>query len=76
MSKQGSAGNVIAAICCFFLPGLGQLVQGRIMAAAFFFIATSLLYASAFLTLGLTWLLGMVTHFWCIVNAARYRSNT
>ena len=30
---QGSAGNVIAAICSFFIPGLGQLVQGRILAA-------------------------------------------
>ncbi len=24
---QGSAGNVIAAVCSFFIPGLGQLVQ-------------------------------------------------
>ncbi len=25
---QGSTGNVLAAICSFFIPGLGQLVQG------------------------------------------------
>ncbi|MGH7654095.1 MAG: hypothetical protein ACREN6_05465 [Gemmatimonadaceae bacterium] len=30
MSGQGSAGNVIAALCSFFIPGLGQLVQGRL----------------------------------------------
>jgi len=28
MDGQGSAGNVIAALCSFFVPGLGQLVQG------------------------------------------------
>jgi TM2 domain-containing membrane protein YozV len=30
---QGSAGNVIAAICSLFIPGLGQLVQGRVLSA-------------------------------------------
>jgi TM2 domain-containing membrane protein YozV len=35
---QGSAGNVIAAICSFFIPGLGQLVQGRILAAILMFV--------------------------------------
>lgn len=29
MAGQGSAGNVVAAVCSFFFPGLGQLVQGR-----------------------------------------------
>ena len=38
MSGQGSGGNVIAAICSFFIPGLGQLVQGRIIPAILFFI--------------------------------------
>ncbi len=28
MSNQGSTGNIIAALCNFVLPGLGQLVQG------------------------------------------------
>lgn len=32
MSGRGSTGNVIAAVCSFFVPGLGQLVQGRIFA--------------------------------------------
>jgi len=26
---RGSTGNVIAALCSFFIPGLGQLLQGR-----------------------------------------------
>ncbi|WP_374012851.1 hypothetical protein [Pseudoxanthomonas koreensis] len=38
-SGQGSTGNVIAAICSFFVPGLGQLVQGRVMSAVFWFLA-------------------------------------
>lgn len=29
MAGRGSAGNVIAGIASFFVPGLGQLVQGR-----------------------------------------------
>lgn len=33
MAGQGSAGNVIAAVCSFFVPGLGQLVQGRLLMA-------------------------------------------
>jgi hypothetical protein len=28
---QGSSGNVIAAVCSFFIPGLGQLVQGGLL---------------------------------------------
>ncbi|TWT56657.1 hypothetical protein KOR42_00100 [Thalassoglobus neptunius] len=29
MAGRGSGGNVIAALCSFFIPGLGQLLQGR-----------------------------------------------
>ena len=38
MTQQGSGGNVLAAICSFFIPGLGQLVQGRIIPAILFFV--------------------------------------
>ena len=41
MSSQGSGGNVLAAICNVFIPGLGQLVQGRIFAALLFFASTN-----------------------------------
>ncbi len=30
MSGQGSGGNVLSALCSFFIPGLGQLLQGRL----------------------------------------------
>ena len=33
MAGQGSTGNVIAALCSFFIPGLGQLLQGRLFIA-------------------------------------------
>jgi len=37
-TRAGSAGNVIAALCNVFVPGLGHLVQGRILGALFFFV--------------------------------------
>ena len=49
-SGQGSAGNVIAALCSLFIPGLGQLVQGRILWALFW-----LLFACA--AFAVTWLI-------------------
>ncbi len=45
MAGQGSGGNVIAAICNFFIPGLGHLVQGRILGALFYFITVGVCYA-------------------------------
>lgn len=74
MSRQGSAGNVIAAICSFFIPGLGQLVQGRILAALLFFVFVGGLHAIAVFMLYLPWLISVPLHIWCIIDAARYRS--
>jgi TM2 domain-containing membrane protein YozV len=64
MTGQGSTGNVIAAICSFFIPGLGQLVQGRFVAAVIHFVLAALL-----------WLifLGWIVHLWSIIDAARFR---
>ena len=41
---QGSGGNVLAAICSFFIPGLGQLVQGRLLMAIVMFVLAGLLW--------------------------------
>ena len=38
MSGPGSGGNVLAALCSFIFPGLGQLLQGRLLAAAVQFV--------------------------------------
>ena len=74
MSGQGSGGNVIAAICNFFIPGLGQLVQGRIFAAIIFFVLVSVNYALA--ATGILFFMaifGFIFHLWAIIDAARYK---
>ena len=44
MTAQGSTGNVLAAIASFFIPGLGQLVQGRALRGLVMLIATGILW--------------------------------
>lgn len=63
MAGQGSTGNVIAAVCSFFIPGLGQLVQGRLIAAVVQFVLAALLW--------LIWM-GWIVHIYSIVDAARW----
>ncbi len=70
MSGQGSGGNVIAAICSFFLPGLGQLVQGRIIAALLFFLFSGALYFT-----WIFWFVGAIIHLWAIIDAAKFKSS-
>ncbi|HEY4307572.1 MAG TPA: hypothetical protein VGM82_24065 [Gemmatimonadaceae bacterium] len=64
MAGQGSAGNVIAAICSLFVPGLGQLVQGRLMKAIIMFVLAIVLWF---------FLLGWVIHLWSILDAAMFK---
>jgi hypothetical protein len=61
--ENGSCGNVIAALASFFIPGLGQLLQGRWMLAGLMFVLTALLWLI---------LLGWVIHLWSIVDAAMH----
>ena len=42
---QGSTGNVIAALCSLFIPGLGQLIQGRVLSALLWFISACVAFA-------------------------------
>ena len=44
MPGQGSGGNVLAALCSFFIPGLGQLLQGRLLMAIIQFLAATALW--------------------------------
>lgn len=64
MAGQGSTGNVIAAVCSFFIPGLGQLVQGRVMMAIIQFILATVLWIV---------LLGWLIHLWSIIDAAIWK---
>ena len=64
---QGSAGNVIAAVCSFFIPGLGQLVQGRLLKAAIMFVLAAALWV--------IWM-GWIIHLWSILDAAMFKPNS
>lgn len=65
MTGQGSTGNIIAAICSFVIPGLGQLFQGRILAAFIQFALALVLWM---------FLMGWIVHIWSTVDAARFRT--
>ncbi len=73
-SEQGSTGNVIAALCSLFIPGLGQLIQGRLLSSLFWFFSACIAFAVTWvITLSLLpfgWFL--VSIFSCI-SAARFR---
>ena len=73
MSQQGSSGNVLAALCNVFLPGLGQLLQGRILAALMFFIITIIGYALLWLIVPA--IIGAIFHLWSIIDAARFKAD-
>jgi TM2 domain-containing membrane protein YozV len=72
MSGQGSGGNVIAALCNVFIPGLGQLVQGRILAAIIFFLVCAAGYGLFFLVIPA--FIAAIFHLWSIIDAAKFRS--
>jgi TM2 domain-containing membrane protein YozV len=65
-SGQGSTGNVIAALCSFFIPGLGQLIQGRLMLGVIQFILHIVLWFV---------LLGWVINIWSTIDAALFKAN-
>ena len=62
--QQGSTGNVIAALASFCIPGLGQLLQGRALAALFFFLLSGVLWVVA---------LGWLVHIVACFEAAIYK---
>lgn len=61
---QGSTGNVIAALASFFIPGLGQLIQGRLVRAVIFFVVAAILWV--------IWM-GWIIHLWAILDAALWK---
>lgn len=66
MAGQGSTGNVIASLCSVFVPGLGQLIQGRPIMAAVHFVLAAILW----------WIwLGWIIHLWSVLDAAWYKPN-
>jgi hypothetical protein len=67
MTGPGSTGNVIAALASFFIPGLGQLLQGRLFIAVFMFALAGMLWF-----IGLGW----AVHLWSTLDAALHKSGT
>ncbi len=65
MSGRNTTANVIAGICSFIFPGLGQLVQGRLLAALVHFLLSCVLW--------LIWL-GWLIHIWSAYDAAVYKA--
>ena len=61
---QGSAGNVIAALASVVIPGLGQLIQGRLVKAVIMFVLAAILWF---------FLLGWIIHLWSILDAALWK---
>lgn len=64
MTGQGSTGNVIAALGSFFVPGLGQLLQGRLAMAIVQFVLAGVLWI---------FLLGWAVHLWSVLDAALWK---
>jgi TM2 domain-containing membrane protein YozV len=67
LSGRGSGGNVIAALASLFVPGLGQLAQGRITSALLQFVLSGILWILSF------GLLGWVGHVLAFLDAALWR---
>jgi len=65
MPGQGSGGNVLAALCSLFIPGLGQLLQGRLLMAIIMFAAASALWFVLF---------GWIIHLWSVIDAAKFKA--
>jgi hypothetical protein len=71
---QGSAGNVIAALCDLFFPGLGHLIQGRVLGAIGWFLAACLAGAATWvLTLGTLPFGWLVVSVLACISAATYK---
>jgi hypothetical protein len=64
---RGSSGNVLAALVSLFVPGLGQLAQGRLFSATMNFLFVGALWI---FSLGL---LGWVGHLLSCLDAALWR---
>jgi TM2 domain-containing membrane protein YozV len=72
---QGSLGNIVAALCSFFVPGLGQLLQGRILAAIGWFGFACIAFLVTWLvTLSLLPFGWFVVSVFSCINAALFRA--
>lgn len=57
--------NIIAAVCSFFIPGLGQLITDRVGTAILWFLICAFMYMLFFP-------FGIVAHIVCVIDAANF----
>jgi TM2 domain-containing membrane protein YozV len=62
--NRTSSNNFIPALVSLFIPGLGQLIQGRILAAVLYFVISGALWI---------FLLGWLGHIISCIDAARWK---
>lgn len=62
--KNSKRGGAICGLCSFFIPGLGQLVNGRVISAILWFIFVTIGYVCFVVP-------GIILHIICIVNATK-----
>ncbi len=55
---------MLAALCSFIIPGLGQLLQGRLVIAVIQFVLATILWF---------FLLGWAVHLWSVLDAALFK---
>ena len=72
--SAGSTGNVIAALCSVFIPGLGQLIQGRLLLAIIMFISVGVLYWFWWFFI-FPAVIGALIHLFSIISAATYKGD-
>jgi TM2 domain-containing membrane protein YozV len=63
MEGLGAGGNMLTALCSFFIPGLGQLLQGRLGMALVQLLLAGILWCF--------WI-GWFVHLWSAIDAAQY----
>jgi len=71
MSHAGSTGNVIAALCNIFIPGLGHLIQGRLFMAIFLFVFIGIGYF--FWVFIIPAIIAGLLHLYSILSAATFK---
>ena len=63
--NQISTSNVIAAILSLIIPGLGQIIQGRVGLGILMFLLAAVLWVV---------LLGWLVHLWSVLDALFYKT--
>lgn len=65
-------GGPICGLASFFIPGLGQLINGRVFSAIFWFLLVAIILSGlTAITGGIGLILQVPFWIWCIVDASK-----